>query len=282
MLGGDLAHGERLAQGQLVLGQGAGLVRAQHVHAGQLLDGHQPAHDGLLGGQQTGADRHGHRQHRGHGHGDGGHGEDQGELQGGQERVAASDRHDHDHRHQGGRQDDQKGADLQHGPLEVADSLRLLDQLGGLAEVGVGAGGVDQGADLTLSDDRRGEHRLTGLAGGGQRFSGQRGLIHLDRVALQQARIGGHNVAQAQADDVAGYQLTRRRGDPLPVPSHSGLDGQLGLQGVVGLAGLTFFGESDPGVGQEQHQDDEKSAQWPSTADRITAASIIHGIGPQK
>ena len=41
LLGGDIVHAERIAQCQLVLGQGAGLVRAQHVHARQFLDGHQ-------------------------------------------------------------------------------------------------------------------------------------------------------------------------------------------------------------------------------------------------
>ena len=199
-----------------------------------------------------------------------------------EDRVAAEDRDDDDHRHQGHREDDQEGADLQHRPLEMADGVRLLHQLRGLAEVGVRAGGVDQGADLALADDRTGEHRLAGLARGGQRLSGQRRLVHLDRVARQQARIGRHDVAQAQADDVARHQLTRRRGDPLPVALHPGLDRQLGLQGVDGLARLVLFPEPDRGVGNEQDQDDEEVRPVPSTPDRITAASIIHGIGPQK
>jgi hypothetical protein len=50
--GGDVVDAERVAERQLVLGQGAGLVRAQHVHAGQLLDRDQPADDGLLLGEQ--------------------------------------------------------------------------------------------------------------------------------------------------------------------------------------------------------------------------------------
>ena len=35
---GNTVHGKGIAQGQLVLGQRAGLVRAQHVNARQLLD----------------------------------------------------------------------------------------------------------------------------------------------------------------------------------------------------------------------------------------------------
>ena len=90
-------HGERIAQGQRVLGQRAGLVRTQHVHAGQLLDGHEPADDGLLRGEQAGPDRHRHRQHGGHGDRDRGHGQDQSELQGGQDRVAAHEGDGDDH-----------------------------------------------------------------------------------------------------------------------------------------------------------------------------------------
>ena len=68
-----------------------------------------------------------------------------------------------DHRDQRDREDDQVVADLQHGALEMADGVRVLHQLGGLAEVGVGAGGIDQRADLTLPDDRPGEHGVTRL-----------------------------------------------------------------------------------------------------------------------
>ena len=85
---------------------------------------------------------------------------------------------------------------------------------------------------------------------GGQRLSRQRGLIHLHRVAIQQARIRRHNVAQAHADDVARHQLTRRRGDPLPIAFHPSLDRQLGLQRGDGVARLAFFPESDHGVGK--------------------------------
>ena len=89
LIGGDIVHAERIAQRQLVLGQGAGLVRAQHVHARQFLDGHQPAHNRLFPGEQARADRHRHRQHRRHRHGNRGHGQHQGELQRGEDRVAA-------------------------------------------------------------------------------------------------------------------------------------------------------------------------------------------------
>jgi hypothetical protein len=51
LLSGGVLDAERVAQRQLVLGQGAGLVRAQHVHTCEFLDGHQPGDDRLLLGE---------------------------------------------------------------------------------------------------------------------------------------------------------------------------------------------------------------------------------------
>ena len=59
-------------------------------------------------------------------------------------RIAAEQRHREDQDHQHHRQDDQVIADLQHGALEMADGVRLLHQLGGLAEVGVLTRAIDQ------------------------------------------------------------------------------------------------------------------------------------------
>ena len=72
-------------------------VRAQDVDPGQFLDGHQLGDDGLLLGQKPRPDGHGDREDRRHGHRYGRHGEDQGELQGGENRVAVEDGDDDDH-----------------------------------------------------------------------------------------------------------------------------------------------------------------------------------------
>ena len=185
LLGGHIVHAERIAQCQLVLGQGAGLIRAQHIHARQFLDGHQPAHNRLFLSEQVRADRHRHRQHRRHRHRNRGHSQHQGELQRGEDRVATEDRDGNNQRHQGHRQNDQVIADLQNRLLKMADGMRLLHQLRRLAEVGLRARGIDQGADFSPANDRPGEHRVAWFALGGQRLARQRGLIHLDRVAVQ-------------------------------------------------------------------------------------------------
>ena len=81
---------------------------------------------------------------------------------------------------------------------------------------------------------------------------GQRGLIDLDRVAVEQARVGGHDVAEAHPDDVARHQLARRRGDPLPVALDPRLDRQLRLQRRDRLARLVLLPEPHAGVGDQQ------------------------------
>ena len=124
-------------------------------------------------------------------------------------------------------------------------------------------GGVHHRVDLALADDRAREHRLARFARDGQRLARQRGLIHLHRVALEQARVRRHDVAQAHADDVARHQFARRRGGPLPVTLHPGRDRQLGLQSGDGVARLVFLPEPDHGVGQKQNEDDGEVRPMP-------------------
>jgi hypothetical protein len=216
------------------------------------------ADDGLLGGEQPGADGHRHRQHRGHRDRDGGDGEHEGELQGRQDRVTPQDRHDHYDAHQRHGEDDEVVADLEHGLLEVTDGVRVLDQLGGPAEVGVGSGGVDQGTDLAPADHRPGEHRVAGRSGRGQRLPGERGLVDLDLVAVQQPGVRGDDVPQPEPDHVPGHQLPGRGRGPLAAALGAGVDGELGLQRVDRVAGLAFLGEADDTVGQQQDTDDDE------------------------
>ena len=140
----------------------------------------------------------------------------------------------------------------------MADGVRLLHQLRRLAEVGV------RPWHRPVRRFRPGGRSTPktppppGLRSAGKDFACQRGLIHLHRVAGKQARIRRHNIAQSQADDVAWHHLARRRGDPLSITLHPGLDRQFGLQGSDGVARLVFFPESDDGVGNQQEEDDEE------------------------
>ncbi len=148
----------------------------------------------------------------------------------------------------------------------MADGVGFLDQLRSLAEVGVGAGGVHHGFNLAAPHDRPGKHSLARFALRGQGLTCKCGLVHLDRIARQQPRIRRHDVAQAQADDVARRHFTRRRVGPLSIAFHPGLDRQFGLQGSDGVARLAFLPESNYRVRNQQEKDDEEIRPMPDHA----------------
>ena len=118
LFGGSRIKAEGIAKRQLVLGEGSGLVGAQDIHARQFLDRNQLAHDRLFPGEQTRADRHRHGQNRRHRDGDRRNRQHEGELQQGQNRLAAINSKAHDDGHQDQREDNQVVADLQYGFLE--------------------------------------------------------------------------------------------------------------------------------------------------------------------
>ena len=140
----------------------------------------------------------------------------------------------------------------------MADGDRRLHQFRRLAEVGFAACRIDERADFAATNDRTGEHGVARFARGRQGLPGQRRLVHRYLVAVQQARVGRHDVAETQADRVAWHELTRRRIDPLAVAFHSGLDRQRRLQGGDSVARLMFLPKSDHGVGEKQKEDDAK------------------------
>ncbi len=138
----------------------------------------------------------------------------------------------------------------------MADGDRRLHQFRRLAEVGFAARRVDERVDFAATNDRSGEDRVAGFARGGQGFPGQRRLVDGYLVAVQQARVGRHDVAKAESDRVAGHEFTRRWGDPLAIAFHPGLDRERRLQGGDGVARLMFLPESDHGVGEKKNEDD--------------------------
>ena len=87
------------------------------------------------------------------------------------------------HRHQSHCKNDQVITNLQHSTLEMADGMSVLHQFRSLAEVGVGTRGVHHRVGFAALDDRSRKDCLARFARRGQRFSGQRGLVDLHRVA---------------------------------------------------------------------------------------------------
>ncbi len=187
----------------LVARQRAGLVAADGGGRAQRLHRRQPADDGAAPGHALHAhgqrDGHGHRQPLGHHrhHLADGHHQHLGQRQ------PAPQAEQHHHHEQAQRRTDQPAPELLDAPLQ---RRRRLDRGGGqpgdVADLGVHAGGHDQGARAAGADEGAGiDHasavgqagvlgqRRQGL-GHGHRFAGERGLGHLQLRELDQPRVG--------------------------------------------------------------------------------------------
>ena len=201
----------RLRDAHFVLGQGAGLVRAEYIDPGQLFDRGQSADDGLSARQVHGPHRERHRKHGRERDRDGRHGQHQGEASDIQKRFVPEERDHQDQHHQHDGNHDEEVADPDHHLLEVALLFegRLGHQGNDRVEVRRGPRIDDNGQHLALLDDGVGIGRFADLLGDRQRLPGERGLIEAEVIAVEQLHVGRHHVAETDLDDVAGHQLAR-------------------------------------------------------------------------
>ena len=265
----QLPVGPEPAGGHLVLGEGAGLVRADDRGAaegfdrGQLPDEGVPL-DHLLHAERE-ADRDDGRQalgHRGDGEADRGHEH--------LEDVAALEHADEEHE----RADDERGDAqppsqlrellLQRGVLVLLllehrrDEADLRSHAGldhdppAPAEHGHRAG---VGHGEPVAERRLVLHGRTGLLFHRHALAGQRGLLDPQVDRLDEAHVGGHVVAGLQQDHVAGHQLARGHHPGGAVAHHPRLGGGHLLQGRERLLGLGFLHHADDGV-QDDDEDD--------------------------
>ena len=266
-LGGLVAEDDRVAEGELVFRQGSGLVRAEDLDSGHLLDGLQARDDGLFLGQRQGAQGHGDREHGGHRDRDRSDHQDQHELQDLdhivplpvvlQDDVAIEFEADQKNAQADGH-DDQEVADTHDGLLGVGLRAGAGDQLGGPAEEGVVAGAGDERDHLALLGDAAGVGRVSNLLVHRQGFAGERGLIDADVVAVDEGHVGGHNLAEPEAHDIARHQPGGIHRRPVPVALDMRFGRQAFLQRRQGVGGLAFLPEADAGVVQQQHRDNDE------------------------
>ena len=138
---------------ELILGQSAGLVGTQHIHAGQLFDRHKTADDSLRrasGGLRPPSSPRAHGRHR---YRDGGHRQDQRELKCRQHWIATEhgDRRSALPASRPARLDSCRS---QHGALEMADRVGCSHQLRCLAEIVYAARTGDDRVGFSLANDR--------------------------------------------------------------------------------------------------------------------------------
>ena len=265
--------------GHLVLGQGAGLVRADDLGAAQRFDGGQFADDRIALGHIGHADGKHHRDHGRQTLGDGGHSQGDSHHEGGQHGIQikppGGDQVEHKNEHADAQHQLGQGLAqlvqlfLQRGLLLLGSGQRARD----LAHLGIHAGAGDQ--RLAAAIDHRGAHitHVFAVAQGHillavqvQRFddlmhrhalAGQGRFLDLQAGALQQAAVGGHCIAGFQHHHVTGHQLVGMQQHLFAVAQHLAGGGSHRLQGFNGRFGLALLVDAQDSVEQHHDQDDE-------------------------
>ncbi len=267
----DLIIGGRQPQAlhrHAVLGEGAGLVGADDGGGAKGLDRRQALHHRIALGHAPHAPGERHRRHDGEALGDGRDGKRDRRLDH-QEEIFA--RGDAGHGNEGG--DEEGGLDQLSGQLgellleRRAIGLRLDHEPGGEPELRRHAGrDHDAGTGATrdrralmghreaVGDDRLARDRGHALLHRG-RFAGEGRLVAMKIARLDQAHIGGDDVAAFEHDDVARYQLLGRQRDELALPLHPRRARAEFLQRFHGPRGAELGHEADQGVDQKHEQD---------------------------
>mmetsp|Transcript_21959 Transcript_21959/g.60786 ORF Transcript_21959/g.60786 Transcript_21959/m.60786 type:complete len:604 (-) Transcript_21959:770-2581(-) len=206
-------HHHALVNGQLVQGEGAGFVRAQHIHACHLLYGAHTGDDGTLACKLVGTQGEGHGQHSGHGNGNTAHQHHQHIQQGGAALSATNafmrvvpklhGQLDNDPQQDG---DDADGAHLVHDSLQVGYVVGAADEGSCTSEEGVHTSSIHHCMALSLLDARAAEGHVARELLGRKGLSCEGGLVDLhgrfllpliSSLFFQQLDVCWYDVAQA-------------------------------------------------------------------------------------
>ena len=129
-------------------------------------------------------------------------------------------------------------------------------QAGGAPEEGVVAGGDDHRAHLALLGDTAGVTLVTELLAHRQGLAGQRRLVDADVIPVDEAHVGGHDLAELDAHHVAGNHLGGVDGGELSIAQGRRLWRHARLQRRQRVGGLALLPEAGDGVVEQQHQND--------------------------
>ncbi len=255
-----LGAGERddLVEAEGAVGEGAGLVDADHVDPGQRLDRVQPLDERAAPGHAAGGDGEGDAREQHEALGDerddarGGLGDrlaDRGvvHVQGEDERPADRDHHEH--------QQPQQAVDVLLQRRErLAVALGLADELVG---VGVGADLVGEVDPRPGDAERAGLHGVAGAPGDRVGLAGEHRLVELQAAGLGERAVGDDLLARAEPDRVAGDDVLDEQRALLAVPQHAGARGDEQGEPVELLLGPDLLQDPDPGVDQQDDREDQ-------------------------
>ena len=254
-----------------VLGQGAGLVAADHGDRPEGLDGRQLADERVSLGHPSGAQSQGDRDDGRQAFGDSRDRETHRCQEHHIGRLATGDTADEDEDAHEECRDRQSLAQCRQAPLErCLATAAFLEEFGDPSEgrlhpgrhdqaqaPPIGHGGATEGHVPLVGEDRRGDirDRTRGLACG-FRLARQGGFIDPEGPGLDQAHVGSHDVPGVEAHEVARHELGGRDDDRDAGTDDARRRAGHALQGVHRLFRPVFLDEPDDPVEGDDDEDD--------------------------
>jgi hypothetical protein len=264
--------GAQLGNRHAILGQGSGLVGAQHRRRTERFDGRRPARQHPGARDTPGAHRHEDRQHhrkflRQHGHADGdaveqclkpAAPEEPVQKHGDRAHQRAADRGDADHVARLLLKPRRFGFDAAQRLADLADlaARTCRRHLGDAAAAHHEGSGEDAG-QIIASGTAGGRCVLGRALADRNGFAGQEGFVALQVGAMPQDGIGGYAVAFGENDRIAAHHLAAGDTPPLAVADHQGARARQvaqGFQHALG-AGLLHDGDADRQHGENEQND---------------------------
>ena len=198
---------------ELVHGERAGLVGAQDIHVGRVLDGARARDEDAAAPELHRTNGHADREHHGERDRHRAHEQHQGDRQHVYEALPLDKRRHERHHHERADDDEQPPHDPRGHFFDMQLWVRALDELGGATEVRTRPGGHHDPCRLSVAHGRTGVDDGIGRLVDLGRLARQRGLVHAQR-AVADLEIGRDEVTGAHADNVAGDELACRHATP--------------------------------------------------------------------
>lgn len=197
IIGLNTGDGVGLSEGELVLGEGTGLVRAEDLDTSKGLDGRELLDDGLLLGEVGGTDSHGGGDDSGQTDGDTDDGDTEGELEDLDDTIGAVEGRNPDDQEGDNDEDEQNSTDAVEHLSEMTSAGRgSVDEGSGTADEGVVTGGSDDHEGLTTLDGGGSIHGVALALVDGKGLTGDGGLVDLEvGVFSDHAAISGNDSA---------------------------------------------------------------------------------------
>lgn len=258
ILGVNTSDSVGLGKGELVLGEGTSLVRAENLDTSKRLNGRQLLDDGLLLGEVGSTDGHGGGNDSGKTDGDTDDGNGKGVLEDQNNVVGTVERADPDDQESEDDENEQNGTDtVKHLGEMTLTGGSSVDKSGGTTDEGVVTGGGDDNEGLTTLDTGRSIALVTLVLVDGKRFTSDGRLIDLKEGILgDDATIGGNDGTFLNLENITGNDLGSLNLLEGTVTENNSLESKSLLQLVDDGTGLVFLDETNGGVKQKKGADD--------------------------